>query len=84
MNYQTPEWAWARMIAKRRADFRCERCERMGRLEVHHKKPVIEGGEWLDQLNLEVLCRDCHISHHHGPQHKEKAKMKDELKRRLR
>ena len=84
MSYQTHEWMWARQIAKRRADWRCERCEKMGRLEVHHKKPVMEGGAWFDQNNLEVLCRDCHISHHHGSQHKEKAKMKDELKRRLR
>lgn len=54
----------------------------MGRLEVHHKKPVAQGGAWYDLENLEVLCRGCHIKHHH-PRMQREEEFEDELKKRL-
>ena len=57
-----------RRKAKDRDDWRCQRCGRVGgsvggRLEVHHLRPVKDGGG--DELsNLTVLCRSCHIDGH--------------------
>jgi 5-methylcytosine-specific restriction endonuclease McrA len=28
--------------------------------DVHHKIPLVDGGSFLDQANLEPLCRRCH------------------------
>lgn len=37
-------------------------CSECGRLatEVHHVKPISEGGERLEQANLLPLCKACH------------------------
>lgn len=43
---------------------RCERCGGRGRLEVHHKVPLAEGGAKWDVSNLEILCRRCHFDEH--------------------
>ena len=52
-----------RRAALDRAGWRCEQCERAGRLEVHHKRPLHKGGSHaLD--NLQVLCVSCHIELH--------------------
>lgn len=59
-------WKHARTKAKDRAGWRCERCGKAGRLEVHHRVPVAEGGPLTDQDNLIVLCRACHFSEHHA------------------
>lgn len=44
----------------------CELCEEQGAIsvatEVHHKKPISEGGERLDHDNLQALCKSCHSS----------------------
>lgn len=41
---------------------RCEECGVPGgrELEVHHIRPIIEGGEVCDPANVKVLCRACH------------------------
>ena len=63
--YSSKRWQKARRKALDRAKWRCERCQKPGRLEVHHKTSI-----WVDiskafvQANLETLCRDCHIAHH--------------------
>ncbi len=42
----------------------CERCgRRSGQLDIHHKKPVSEGGG-NSLENLELLCRPCHTLEH--------------------
>ncbi len=42
----------------------CERCgRRSGRLDIHHKTPVSEGGDNSFE-NLELLCRPCHTLEH--------------------
>lgn len=61
--YRTREWRQARAAVLRRCNFRCEQCGRPGRLEVHHKAKIREGGS--DDLdNLEALCRACHFAQH--------------------
>ncbi len=42
----------------------CEQCgRRSGLLDIHHKKPVSEGGD-NSLENLELLCRPCHTLEH--------------------
>ena len=48
----------------RAAGWKCVRCGRPGRLELHHVKPVESGGAVYEPSNVEVLCRTCHILHH--------------------
>ena len=48
----------------RRDGFRCRRCGRAGRLEVHHQVPIEAGGAPYDDANCITLCRGCHIRHH--------------------
>lgn len=57
-------WQMVRLRMMERAGWRCERCKRPSRLEVHHRKPLEHGGAPYDPKNLEVLCRRCHIEHH--------------------
>ena len=59
--YRSKAWAAARAAARARAGFRCERCGRPGRVEVHHRTPISAGGAPYDERNLEVLCRQCHF-----------------------
>lgn len=54
-------WQAARREACERAGWECERCQYPGRLEVHHKVSLQNGGAPYDQGNLEVLCRSCHM-----------------------
>ena len=42
----------------------CERCGLRGRVEVHHKVPVSEGGDVYSFSNCLVLCRGCHVQEH--------------------
>ena len=47
-----------------RDGWRCKRCGRAGSLEVHHLKPLEDGGEPYNPNNLESICRGCHIQVH--------------------
>ena len=58
-------WAWTRREAVRAANWQCEKCGGRGPLEVHHPIPIAQGGAVHDPSNLQVLCRGCHIAHHH-------------------
>lgn len=46
----------------------CERCKAAGRVTeaalVHHRVAITDGGERLDEANLEALCRPCHEREH--------------------
>jgi 5-methylcytosine-specific restriction endonuclease McrA len=58
--YHSPEW-----LAKRRALIAargawCEVCGASGRLHLDHIVEVKDGGELLDDLNLQLLCQPCH------------------------
>lgn len=59
-----PAWQAFRRECIKRAGWRCERCKRLGRFEIHHIIPVAKGGKVFDFDNVEVLCRQCHIDHH--------------------
>ncbi len=59
---QTSEWQAARMQALRRADYRCQVCNRSGPLEVHHRTYERRGRE--APQDLIVLCDRCHEVFH--------------------
>ena len=62
--YRTREWRVARHEAKRRAGYRCAKCGGYGRLEVHHRVKLSDGGAPYDPDNLVCLCRGCHFEAH--------------------
>ncbi len=61
-------WARAKRVAKDRAGWRCERCGSPIELEVHHRQALDKGGDPLALDNLQVLCREHHLSEHLDPQ----------------
>ena len=65
--FAPPRRAWER-LRRRKLDavgWRCERCGRAGKLEVHHRVSLKDGGAALPELTgLEVLCRECHWDEH--------------------
>ena len=68
MSGHTPRggrWDVFRRAMIRRSGGVCERCGIHGRLEMHHMTPLSDGGACYDPENVEVLCRRCHIEHHH-------------------
>ena len=62
-----PRWDRVRRRELERTGWRCERCGKAGRLEVHHVRPLAKGGAAYDPDNLKVLCRRCHIETHKRP-----------------
>lgn len=60
--YRDPEYHVNRARALNRARKACERCGRSDlKLEVDHVVPLSQGGS-NGILNLQVLCRLCHVS----------------------
>lgn len=57
-------WEAARRAALDRAGFKSELSGRRGRLEVHHRVRLEDGGEPYALDNLQVLTRDEHIRLH--------------------
>ena len=48
------------------ANFKCNRCESNSKLELHHMETVVDKPELAyEKSNLEVLCKNCHLEHHH-------------------
>ncbi len=43
------------------AGWRCEKCGRPGALELHHIRPLSDGGKAWDATNCQAICRGCHI-----------------------
>ena len=72
--YHTQLWKLRRVQVLNRCGFRCVRCGKPGRLEVHHKTKIADGGS-DDLENLEALCRKCHFRAHkrriRDPEHAE-------------
>ena len=54
-------WAWVRRKVLTRDNWRCRLCGKYGN-EVDHKIPLQKGGAAWSESNLQVLCRDCHIT----------------------
>jgi hypothetical protein len=55
----TSEWACLRKEILARDEERCQKCGRAAYLEVHHIKPVRDGGPDISE-NLCTLCNPCH------------------------
>lgn len=66
--YNSPRWAAVRRIVLERDGWRCVRCGLPGRLEVHHRQRVADGGAPFDPANLETVCWHCHIEEHKADQ----------------
>ena len=62
--YRTARWHRARLATLERAGWRCEACGKAGRLEVHHRRAITDGGAPFDLGNLEAVCRPCHFNRH--------------------
>ena len=64
--YNDPRWRAIRADALERADWTCERCGRpSGRLDVHHKIAIADGGDPFPSLSgVEAICRRCHYGEH--------------------
>lgn len=60
---KTREWRVKRTRALIRAGNKCELCESVHRLSVHHRTYVRRGHELVEDLT--VLCHSCHQHHHH-------------------
>ena len=59
---QTEEWQVRRRAALKRAAYRCQVCDRSGRLHVHHRTYERRGAELA--RDLIVLCAECHRIYH--------------------
>ncbi len=59
-------WERIRRQALDRDGWRCCRCGKAGRLEVHHLRRLIDGGD-NSLPNLESLCIACHLAIHRKP-----------------
>jgi hypothetical protein len=60
---RSPHWLLMRTRARRRAGYRCQRCESdASRLEVHHLTYARLG--WERDSDLIVLCEPCHEQEH--------------------
>ena len=55
-------WALVRRLVFDRDGWRCRACNRAGRLEVHHRVALEDGGEPYALGNLCALCRPCHFA----------------------
>lgn len=58
----TSEWIATRTRMLKRAGFRCQLCNKQGRLNVHHRTYERRGQE--DYKDLIVLCGTCHAKFH--------------------
>lgn len=56
-------WDRLRLIVLEEAGYQCEKCGRVGRLEVDHVRPRRVAPElaW-ERSNLQALCRPCHFA----------------------
>lgn len=64
--YDNRLWQCVRRVVLQRDKYRCTKCARAGRLEVHHIRSLREGGAPFDPANCKALCRDCHFDAHRG------------------
>lgn len=76
-----PNWERIKRNALDRDGWRCRDCAKAGRLEVHHVRPLREGGGNA-LANLRTLCVACHKAAHAPaltPEQQELAAMVAEL-----
>ncbi|WP_408585934.1 HNH endonuclease signature motif containing protein [Novosphingobium sp.] len=58
--YRTAEWAALVKAITAQRGKRCERCGADGRIYADHVVELKDGGDPLDQRNIELLCASCH------------------------
>ena len=63
INPSARAWTKTRQLVLERDGYRCQKCGKAGRLEVHHVIELGAGGN-NEQGNLTTFCRSCHIAHH--------------------
>lgn len=61
--YQSWRWQALRRYVIWRDFRRCRVCRRRGQLDVHHVRPVSQGGSWFTK-NLLAVHRPCHAALH--------------------
>lgn len=64
----TPYWEGITLFIKKRAGYKCEKCNKSGILDVHHKTYINHGQEHIKSIarnDLILLCRECHEKEHH-------------------
>lgn len=66
-NHRLKGWGRFRRRLLDARGWRCEKCGKAGKIEVHHKRPLEKGGAAFDPENCEVLCAPCHIARHKKP-----------------
>lgn len=47
-----------------RDDWRCTACGSPANLEMHHLRPLADGGDPLSLDNVRMLCAGCHVETH--------------------
>ena len=57
-------WLAVRRAVLRRDNWRCQSCNKPGKLEVHHVKSLADGGDPYALDNLTAICKFCHIDLH--------------------
>ena len=58
----TPRWKRVRAKILDRDGWRCVKCGQAGKLEVDHVVSISKGGDPWEPVNLQALCRGCHIA----------------------
>jgi 5-methylcytosine-specific restriction endonuclease McrA len=62
---QNIEWVKKRKLIKNRDDNKCNNCENVNDLQVHHTLYFDNKKLWeYDDLHLITLCRNCHQKEH--------------------
>jgi hypothetical protein len=63
--YHRKEWRAFRERCLARVNYKCERCEKPGILQVHHPEYAAGRKPWEYEVEFcEVLCRGCHAGEH--------------------
>jgi len=63
-NIKIQNWTQIRHMVLERDNYTCQDCGSRDNLEVHHIKPICEGGDEFDPDNCITLCKNCHRRRH--------------------
>ena len=60
--YSSTAWLGLMVRLKRERGAKCERCESKGRVVGDHIVELADGGDPLDERNVQLLCWSCHTT----------------------